>query len=91
MTNPTHTVPFTAMSHGSMSAALKAAKEFSDVMKSNCYDVERVVSTRDQEVLVIWKRTVTSQVLHDYTQRVLDITKQYKEHTRKGITIDTIC
>lgn len=92
MNNPVHTVPFTAMSHdGSLAIAKQAALEFANVLKANCYDVQVVVSTTSQECLVMWCRTVSSQALHEYINKVQAITDQYKKTSEKGGNINTEC
>lgn len=92
MNNPVHNVPFPAMAYdGSLGEAKVAAKEFAQVLKDNCYEVNVIVSTTNQECLVMWCRTVSSQALHEYTKKVQLITNRYKETQTKGGLIDQTC
>ena len=92
MNNPVHTVPFPAMAYdGSLASAKEAAKEFAQVLQDNCYEVNVIVSTTNQECLVMWCRTVSSQALHEYTKQVQLITNRYKEESKKGGIIDQNC
>lgn len=88
MNNPTHTVPFTAVSYGSFVDAKAQANEFAQVLATNCYHVQVIVSTSNQEVLVLWAMTPTSKLLHDYNKKVLAITKEYSNDLEKGLLFD---
>lgn len=90
MNNPVHTVPFTAMSYGTLADAKQAAKEFANTLKVNCYEADVVVSTTNQECLVMWCRTVASQALHEYIKQVAIVTNRYKEKKQNGAHIDEI-